>query len=51
MLCKYIADKNIEVISDNITAIAYINYKGVPSAELSMIARQFCNPGAIFINR
>ena len=33
-----IKDKHVEILSDNITTIAYINYKGGPSAELTRIA-------------
>ena len=33
-----IRDKCIEILSDNITAIAYVNFKGGPSKELTQIA-------------
>ncbi len=34
-----LGDKNIELLSDNITAIAYVNYKGGPSESLTLIAK------------
>ena len=34
----HISNKNVEILSDNITAIAYINYKGGPNKDLTQIA-------------